>query len=281
MKYVPKAILKEVYKKRGRWVHKGQFGKLLMVSGSRMHTGSPIFCGMAAGRAGCDLVYLAAPERAADIAAGYSPALITEPLKGDMLRKEHVEQIMRMKEEVRASALLIGPGLWREKETFDAILEIIRKTDLPMIIDADAVRAVATYKAVLNKKKAVLAPHGNEFMALSGTVPSLNIKDRSKEVESVAKELGCVIVLTGAVDIISDGKKTMLNKVHSNLMTKGGMGDTLAGICGALLARGIEPFKAAAAATYINGRAGQLAIKRLGEGTLASDLIEEIPAAIR
>lgn len=281
MKYISKVILKEVYKERGRWVHKGEFGKLLMVCGSKRHTGSPIFCGLAANRAGCDLVYLAAPERAAGIAANYSPALITEPLKGNKLRKEHVEQVMKMKEEVRASALLIGPGLWREKETFEAILEIIRKTDLPMVVDADAIRAVATHKAVLSKKKAVLTPHSNEFVALSGAVPSLNVKDRSKEVQNVAKELGCVIVLKGAVDIISDGKRTILNKVHSNLMTKGGMGDTLSGICGALLARGVEPFKAAAAATYINGRAGQLAIKKRGEGAVASDLIEEIPAAIR
>lgn len=281
MAYVSKSILKDVYPKRGLWAHKGQYGKLLMVCGSKRHTGSPIFCGMAAGRAGCDLVYLAAPERAADKAARYSPTLITEPLKGEMLKTEHVKQILKMTEETRVSALLIGPGLWRAPETFEAMLELIRRIDLPMIIDADAIRAVATDKSVLKGKRTVLTPHSNEFLALTGEAPSLNLKERIKQAEKTAKTLGCIIVLKGATDIITDGKRTALNKIHSNLMTKGGMGDTLAGICGALLARGTEPFRAGCAAAFINGSAGVLAVKKHGEGTLATDLIEEIPNAIK
>lgn len=280
MTYVSKTILKDVYPKRGLWAHKGQYGKLLMVSGSKRHTGSPIFCGLAAGRAGCDLVYLAAPERAADIAASYSPTLITEPLGGERLAPEHVEKIMETAKEVRPDAVLIGPGLWRAKETFEAILELIKQIGLPMVIDADAIRAVATDKTVLKGKKIVLTPHSNEFLALSGEVPSLNMKERIKQAENTAKKLGCVIVLKGAIDIISDGKKTALNNVHSNLMTKGGMGDTLSGICGALLARGTEPFKAGCAAAFINGSAGVAAVKKKGEGALATDLIEEIPNVI-
>jgi NAD(P)H-hydrate epimerase len=281
MAYVTKTILKGIYPKRGIWAHKGQYGKLLMVCGSKRHTGSPIFCGMAAGRTGCDLVYLAAPERAADKAARYSPTLITEPLKGERLAPKHVGQILKMAEETRASALLIGPGLWRAPETFKAILELIRRIDLPMIIDADAIRAVATDKAVLKGKRAVLTPHSNEFFALSGKAPSQDMKERTRQAETVAKKLGCTILLKGAVDIVTDGKRTALNKVHSNLMTKGGMGDTLAGICGALLARGTEPFLAGCAAAFLNGSAGVLAVKKHGEGTLATDLIDEIPDAIK
>jgi len=281
MRYVSKNILKNVYKLRSRWVHKGQFGKLLMICGSERHTGSPIFCGLAASRAGCDLVYLAAPRRAADIAAGYSPVIITEALEGEMLTRKHIKQIIKLKEEVRATALLIGPGLWREKETIKAILELVKRIDLPMIIDADGIRAVATFKSVLKSKKAILTPHADEFKALSGKVPSFDIRTRIKEVENLARILGCVLLLKGAVDIISDGENTVLNKVHSNLMTKGGMGDTLSGICGSLLARGIDPFEAAAAAAWINGKAGLLAIRKHGEGFLATDLIECIPLAIK
>jgi hydroxyethylthiazole kinase-like uncharacterized protein yjeF len=281
MSYVTKSVLKEVYPKRDSWAHKGQFGKLLMVCGSKRHTGSPIFCGMAAGRAGCDLVYLAAPERAADKAARYSPTLITEPLKGERLNAEHVKQILDMAKEVRANALLIGPGLWRASETFEAILELIRRIDLPTVIDADAIRAVSTDKTVLKGKHAILTPHSNEFLALSGKAPSQDVRERTKQAETVAKKLGCTVLLKGAVDIITDGRRTALNNVHSNLMTKGGMGDTLAGICGALLARGTEPFKAGCAAAFINGSAGVLAVKKHGEGTLATDLIEEIPNVIR
>ncbi len=281
MAFVGPEVLKQIYKPRPQWVHKGQYGKLLMVSGSEVHTGSPIFCGLAAGRAGCDLVYLAAPRRAADVAARYSPTLITEPLEGKMLTRAHVQQILDTAKNVRATALLIGPGLWRNEETLQAIVQLIEQIDLPMVVDADAIRAVAGQPAVLAHKKAVLTPHSDEFRALTNVVPNLDIKLRAEDVKKAAMELGVNIILKGAVDIISDGKTVSMNKIHSPLMTKGGMGDTLAGICGALLARGTEPFLAAQAATYINGKAGLLTVKELGEGALATDLIERIPKAIK
>jgi len=278
---VPDSILKQVYRKRPEWAHKGQFGKLLMVSGSERHTGSPIFCGMAAGRAGCDLVYLAAPRRAAEIASGYSPTIMSDPLEGPRLKLEHVPHILEMAKEVRASALLIGPGLWRAQETFQAILQIVEQLDIPMVIDADAIRAVGTHPVILAHKKVVLTPHADEFKALVNAEASQDEKQRAEQVKKAANDLGVTILLKGAVDIISDGKHVTQNKVHSNLMTKGGMGDTLTGITGALLARGTEPFLAAQAAAYINGKAGLLAIRELGEGALATDLIERIPRVLK
>lgn len=274
------SVLRQVYRPRPEWAHKGQFGKLLMVAGSERHTGSPVFCGLAAGRAGCDLVYLASPKRPADIAATH-PTIITEPLGGSMLKLEHVHHVLDMAKEVRATAMLIGPGLWREHETFQAILQIIEQTDLPMIIDADAIRAVGTQPVVLAQKKALLTPHADEFKALSGISPSTEMKQRAEEVRKTANDLGVVILLKGATDVISDGKSVMLNGMHSNLMTKGGMGDTLSGICGALAARGADLFTAAQAAAYINGKAGLLTARELGEGMLPTDMIERIPKAIK
>ncbi|MFH0829668.1 MAG: NAD(P)H-hydrate dehydratase [Candidatus Aenigmatarchaeota archaeon] len=280
MAVVGPSILKEAYKPRPEWAHKGQFGKLLMVAGSERHTGSPVFCGLAASRAGCDLVYLASPRRPADIAALH-PSIITEPLGGSMLKLEHVHRILDLAKEVRATAILIGPGLWRENETFQAILQIIEQTDLPMVIDADAIRAVGTNPIVLAHKNIVLTPHADEFRALTGNTPSQEIKERTEKVRLAANELGTTILLKGAVDIISDGDFVALNRTHTNLMTKGGMGDTLAGICGALLARGMEPYMAAQAAAYINGKAGMLAASEFGEGMMPKDLIERIPKAIK
>ena len=191
------------------------------------------------------------------------------------------EAVDDLAKEVRATAMLIGPGLWREHETFQAILQIIEQTDLPMVIDADAIRAVGTQPVVLAQKKAVLTPHSDEFRALTGNTPSQDVKERSEKVKLAANELGVIILLKGAVDIISDGDFVALNRTHTNLMTKGGMGDTLAGICGALLARGVEPYTAAQAAAYINGKAGLLAAKEFGEGMIPKDLIERIPKVIK
>ena len=270
-----KEILKKVYKKRDDWSHKGQFGKLVVIAGSKRHTGSPCFVGLAAYRAGCDLVYVISPQRSADVAANFSPNLITEPLDGDKLVKEHVEKIISFLKEVKATAVVIGPGLWREEETFETILELIEKIDLPMVIDADAIRAVAKKKEVLIGKKCVLTPHADEFRELTGITVN-NIEERKKSVAEKAKELNSIIILKGHVDVISDGIKVFLNKTGTPYMTKGGCGDTLAGICGALLARGTDAFEAACAAAYINGKAGEKASKEYKEGMLATDLIEKI-----
>ncbi len=271
-------ILKKIYGKRDVWSHKGEFGKLVVIAGSKRHTGSPCFVGLAAYRAGCDLVYIISPKRAADVVANFSPNLITEPLEGDKLVKNHVEKIIALIKEVRATAVAIGPGLWREKETLDSIIELIKKIDLPIVIDADAIRAVAKKKEVI-KRNCVITPHADEFMELTG-IRVKNLKERKRFVKQEAKKLNCVILLKGHIDVVSNGNKVLLNKTGTPYMTKGGCGDTLTGICGALLARGIDTFNSACAAAYVNGKAGELASKKYKEGLLATDLIENISMVV-
>lgn len=278
---ITKKILHKVYPRRSEWSHKGQYGKLLVVSGSERHTGSPIFAAMAAYRSGCDLVYVAAPKRPADIAASFSPNLITEPLEGKKLEPRHVGQILQLLEETRCTAVLIGPGLWRDKATFQAICQLISQVELPMVIDADAIRAVGRKKEILAGKTMVLTPHSNEFLELWRGKLGTNVEQRVEAVQQTSRELNSTVLLKGHVDVISDGKNTALNKTGSALMTKGGFGDTLAGICAAFLARGSQPFDAACAAAYINGKAGELCAKEFGEGMLATDLIEKIPVVLK
>jgi hydroxyethylthiazole kinase-like uncharacterized protein yjeF len=151
---------------------------------------------------------------------------------------------------------------------------------LPCVIDADAIHAVALDKEVLKNKRFVITPHAHEFKLLSGVDVNTDLRKRIIAIKKVARDLKTTIILKGHVDIISDVKRTATNKSGSAYLTKGGCGDTLAGICGALLARGVDTFTAACAATYINGRAGELAAKKFGEGLLATDLIDSIPDAI-
>jgi NAD(P)H-hydrate epimerase len=281
MEFVSKSVLKKVYKKRNPWSHKGQFGRLLAIVGSERHTGSPVFVGLAAYRAGCDLVYLAGPKRAMDVSASYSPLLITEPLEGKQLEERHIPQVLQVMKDMRATAVVIGNGLWRTPETRRAIVQLIEKIDLPMVIDADAIRALSATKEKVANKKVVLTPHADEFKEFSGVVVSTNLNERIKKIAAEAERIKQVIVLKGHVDVIASEKEIALNKTGSPYMTKGGCGDTLAGICGALLARGVEPFTAACAAAYINGRAGDIAAKKLKEGLTTTDLIDNIPLAIQ
>lgn len=293
MRYMSKGMLKGIYKKRKPWAHKGQFGKLVVISGSRIYTGSPIFVGMASYRAGCDMVYLTGPQRAMDVAANYSPVLITKPLEGDYLEEKHVDKILSFIENSRATAVVIGPGLWRIDKTRKAINTLVEKITIPMVIDADAIRAVSTIKDKLKGKTIVLTPHVEELMELTGVKVTENIKDRIDTVRKEAYKINCgkdntcplyppiTIVLKGNVDVISNGKEVMLNDTGVPILTKGGLGDCLTGIAGALLARKVDTFTAGAAAAYINGKAGEFAAKKYGEGLLPTDLIEQIPNVIK
>lgn len=281
MKTITANILQEIYRSREKWSHKGQYGKLLVVAGSEMHTGSPIFSSMAAYRAGCDLVYLASPQRPADIAASYSPNLITFSLNGKKFVPQHVPEILNLVETSRITAMLIGPGLWRDAQTYAAIYKLITSVDLPIVIDADAIRAVGHNKKILRNKRVVFTPHADEFLELTGKKVGVNLEQRIAAVRGASRELNSVVLLKGNIDIVSDGRKTVLNKTGSVFMTKGGFGDTLAGICGAYLARGVSLFNAACTAAFVNGKAGELACKKFGESALATDLLKEIPKVIR
>lgn len=285
MKYsvVGKSILKQVYKKRDPWAHKGHYGKLLVIAGSERITGAPILVGRAALRAGVDTVYFAGPKRAMDAAAFSYPTFINQPLEGRELMEEHLPAIIAFVNDMKPSGIAIGPGLWRTERTRKAIVRIVENFNLPIVIDADAIRAVSKVKEILKNKIAVLTPHSNEFKEFSGIEVTNNIDERAEAIRSEAKKWRTVIVLKGNVDIISDGKKVAVNRTGNPFMTKGGCGDTLTGICAAFLARKVDkvnPFVAACAAAYINGRAGDIAARKLKSSLLPTDLIDAIPDVI-
>jgi len=286
MKFVTSSILKQVYPKKPEWSHKGQYGKLLIISGSERITGAGILVGKAAFRAGVDTVYQAGPKRSMDVIANYYPAFLTLSLDGKQLERTHVLEILGFMKEMGITAIAIGNGLWRTDETRKAVIKLIKKIKLPMVIDADAIRAMKDAKDILKEKPCILTPHANEFLEITG-VPIVNVTEinrRAGIVKEEARKLKAVILLKGHTDIISDGERIVLNNVHSNLQTKGGFGDTLAGICAAFIARKINKvdlFTAACAAAYINGKAGILAIRKHGIGVLPTDAIEEIPNVVR
>ena len=281
MQYVKKSILTRIYPRREPWVHKGRFGRLLLVCGSERLTGSACFAGMAAYRAGTDLVYIVAPQRAADVAANYSPVLITRPMTGTRLEEKHEQEVLETIGEVKATAVVIGPGLWREEETMRTITNLVRQVRLPMVVDADAIRAIGRLREPIRLKNAVFTPHANEFKELTGKTVTDRLDERTRTVEEAARRLGSVILLKGHIDIISDGTRTALNRTGTPFMTKGGLGDTLTGICGAYLARGVDGFTAACAAAYVNGKAGEIASRKYRESLLPTDLIDHIHEAIR
>lgn len=282
IKRVSSSYLRKVFPKRSDWIHKGERGRLLVVGGSEVFTGSPFFNALAALRAGCDLVFVAAPKRAADVACFNSPNIITFPLEGKSLSAKHVPKILEIIKSFKPGALVVGGGLWRSKETLSSTRVLIKSIDLPMVLDADALRSLPNHFNLLKGKKAVLTPHSEEFRVISGDFPSNDLSKRIMLAKEFALKISSTILLKGRVDVIaSDQGEVALNTSGNSFMTHGGLGDCLAGICGSMLARKANPFEAACASAFLNGLAGEIASKKFGEGTLATDVIECIPVALR
>lgn len=277
MYIVNKSILKKVYRKRAKDTHKYDYGSLLVVGGSKLYSGSPGFAALSAYRSGVDLVTVAAPERAANIIAGFSPDMITYPLKGDYLRKEHLKELLSLTK--NKSAVIIGGGLERRKETLKAVSLFLKKISLPCVIDADAIYALN--KNIIYNRPFVITPHAYEFYILTKEKVKKDLKQRIKQVKKFAKKYKTTILLKGNSDIIANSEKIAINKTGCPELTVGGTGDTLVGILGSLIAQKNNLFDSACAAAYINGKAGELAAKNLGESVTATDLINNIYKVIR
>ena len=285
---VTKDILKDIFKERpkGTYFRKYDFGLLLVIGGSEFYSGSPALNSLAAFKTGVGMVRIIAPKRAADIIASFSPNLATYPLEGSYLNKSHLTTLLTLTKSAQEAAygnvaVVIGGGMGRSEETREAILEYLLKIDCPVVIDADAIYAVGKKPEIISGKPFLITPHSYEFFVLTKReVYRLPEEEKIKRVQEEAARLQTTILLKGKPDIISDGKEVALNDSGSPYMAVGGTGDTLAGICGALMARKVEPFTAAQAAAYINGKAGEIAAKNLKEGLTATDVIEAIPQVL-
>lgn len=286
MTEVTQDILKTIYKKRQPSVKKYDFGLLLVIGGSEFYSGPPALSALAAFRTGVDMVRIIAPKRAADIIASFSPDLAAYPLEGNWLVKKHLPNLISMTESAKMvargkTAVVIGGGAGRSEETQEVIAEYLSQSLCPAVIDADAIHALSNKTKILANKPYLLTPHSYEFFVLTGKeIGDKTDEEKMAMVREAADRLQTTILLKGKIDIISDGKETALNKTGISFMTVGGTGDTLAGIAGALMARGISPFLAAQAAAFINGLAGEAAGKKLGESLMATDLIEHISGVL-
>ncbi len=266
------------YPVRSPDVHKGESGRLLIVGGGPF-TGAPALAGLAAYRMGVDLVSIATPWMSYGPIASYSPNLIVHRLSDDALNLQDVPRVMELLKS--ADALLIGPGLGREEGTQEAVRQIVKECTVPMVIDADAITAVAADVSVLEGKRCVVTPHAREYSTLTGRDLPSDLDARQQAVTEAARELGVVLLVKGRIDVISNGSWTKLNRTGNAGMSVGGTGDVLAGEVGALLSKHVSPYNAARIAAYTNGAAGDLAFDRIGYSLMATDVIESIPDVLR
>ena len=250
---------------RARDAHKGDGGSVLVVGGSEDYAGAPALAGLAALRAGADLVYVAAPERVAWAINALTPDLITA--KG--LDEGRLKRLAS-----RVDVILAGPGLTGE-EAADAMDIILTSTDQTLVLDASALDHVAGREGVLGERDVVLTPHRGEFKRLAGT------RADERSVASFSEHTGACVLLKGPEDLIVHGEQVKHNRTGNPGMTVGGTGDVLAGVTAAYLALCGNPFDAACAAAFTVGSAGDSAYEQRGDGLVASDLLAMIPYVIQ
>lgn len=267
-----------ISKERPADSHKGQYGRLLVIGGSEIYSGAPALVALSAYRTGVDLVNIAAPEKTAQSIASFSPSIITIKLPGNNLATRHLRTL---DEHIyKANTIAIGPGLGLAKETVSAVRKIISfaiKRKKPLLIDADALKAVGVVKRRMFDESIVMTPHAGEFEAVSGKDPSNDLMTRMNKVREFASLSGAVILLKGPTDIISDGIRIKLNDTGNPGMTVGGTGDVLSGVIAGLMTQGFEPYESAIAGAFVNGAAGDMAVERFGHHLTPTDLIEHIP----
>ena len=264
--------------------HKGDFGRALIIGGSRGMAGAVALAGMACLRSGAGLVKLAVPDCVLETVAGFEPSYMTVPLPCDEFGKLGADAATPLLElSGSATCVALGPGIGRSADLTYVVRELYRRLPLPMVIDADGLNALADAPAGLKEAAGprVLTPHPGEFSRLSGESAGSREKQLAAA-RALAAEHGVVIALKGHRTVITDGTREAANTTGNPGMATGGTGDVLTGIITALICQGLSAFDAAVLGVHVHGLAGDLAAKELGQVSLiARDLLGFLPAAFQ
>ncbi|MEK6854100.1 MAG: NAD(P)H-hydrate dehydratase [Nanoarchaeota archaeon] len=269
-------------RKRKPTSHKGQNGRVLVVAGSIDYIGAAYLAGRAAFRSGADAVVVAAPEKVAWAINCLSPDFITKKFRGDFFTTAAIKEITGMSK--KFDVTLIGNGVGKNPGTLQFAAGVCKKIKGFKVIDADAISAVR----LQDVQNAIFTPHAGEYGVLIRN-SGIGNSGSGNEFEKARKIIGSNVILLkghidkkhGRVDAIISKDKVVFNRTGNAGMTVGGTGDVLAGLCAGLLAQEMDLLKAAAAAAYVNGKAGDLLLRKYGWGFTASDLVEQLPAVLK
>lgn len=266
--------------------HKGDYGRALLVGGSRGMAGAIALSGMACLRSGAGLVKLAVPDVCLETVAQFEPSYMTVPLECDDEGRIAAAALGELHSLAgAANCVAIGPGLGRSPELERLVDWLYRTLPQPLVIDADGLNALAASSVGLAHPGGprILTPHPGEFARLMEAAGRTAVKDRAGQ-EAAARELaerhGVVIVLKGHRTLVTDGQQAAHNPTGNPGMGTGGTGDILTGIITALVCQGLTPWEAARLGVFAHGLAGDLAAEALGQvGMIARDLLTYLPQA--
>ena len=261
--------------RRAQSTEKRGAGAPLILAGSEQFPGAAVLCALGAARAGAGYVTVAAPQGAA---AALRAHLVEQTLVTYDPRdiEASVETIVDVSQ--RYGAIAIGPGLGASDGFGTIVREVIRRLDLPMVVDASGLFHLAKHLDVLHRKRAVITPHAGEFARLSGK-GTVEEEQRVARLREFVQEHNVVTLLKGRATLIYDGLTLHVNTTGTSALATAGTGDVLTGMIGTLLSQGAAPVDAARAAAHWHGLAGQLAAAVRPIGVIAGDVIDALAPA--
>lgn len=270
---VEESLIRAKLKTRSKHSHKGDFGRVLIVAGSRGFTGAAYISTEAAVKSGAGLVTLCCPQEIQPILSGK----LTEAMTAAFEEKDKLKELIK-----KADAIAIGPGMGNNEGTLEILKYILKNASCAVVIDADAINVLKDNLELLKEKscQVILTPHHGEMYRLTGHSTDYILQNRLEEAKNFSKEYNVTVLLKGYNTIISDGCHTLINPTGNSSMASGGMGDCLTGIIAAFLGQKYTAIDAATLAAYIHGFCGD----RLAEGKFsvsASDILEELPYVIK
>ena len=264
---------------RDREGHKGTFGKILLLCGSKGYTGAAYLASMGALRCGAGLVFLGVPDSIYMIEAIKlnEPVVFPLPDENGMYHPSARDEIRsRLK---GMDAVLIGCGMGQGSGPLAALEMILKEATCPVVLDADGINLLQGHMDLLRGRKypTILTPHWGEFRRICA--PGA---DRISSAVALAKQSGAIVLLKGRGTIITDGTTLYRNPTGNPGMATGGSGDVLAGMITALLGQGVAPLEAAACGAWLHGAAGDICSRELGEyAMLPSDMLDALPRLLK
>ena len=265
---------------RDPWGHKGSFGKILMLCGSRGYTGAAYLAAMGALRTGAGLIFLGVPESIYEIEAVKLNEPVVFPLPDDEGKLSHLAIAEISRRLPQMDAVLIGCGLGQSEGTLSVVRYVLDQAKCPVVLDADGINVLQSHKDILRGRAypTILTPHDGEFLRFGGSIG----EDRMASAVYYAREWNCILLLKGHRTCITDGCTGYCNETGNPGMAVGGSGDVLAGMIVSLLGQGLNPLEAAACAAWLHGAAGDLCAKEIGQyGMLPSDMLTRIPRLMK
>lgn len=259
--------------------HKGSFGRVLLLCGSRGYTGAAWLAAMGALRSGAGLVFLGVPESIYTIEAVKLNEAIVFPLPDEngRLSEDALPEILERLPKM--DAVLIGCGLGQSEGVRSLVMRVLEHAHCPVVLDADGINVMAGHMDVLRGRAypTVLTPHDGEFRRI-GTLT----QNREESAAALAAQLHAVVVLKGHRTVITDGSRCYINPTGNPGMAVGGSGDLLAGILVSLLGQKLPTLEAAACACWLHGAAGDECARQLGQyGMLPTDMLNTLPRLMK